>query len=158
MKTTIAILVFVMGIAFSKTYAQSKAKYDTLYYFLDIAHTPVKDRMITTDFEQTRKYYTINCPCLKSGEMPTFRCDTTRRINISGEIYKKTNFISLPALISLSKKYTFDELVNKYVIYFVEAFKNGYVKTEVFLQEYRKDTIIDFDTIKADTLKKTKKH
>jgi len=159
MKTLIKLiwLLIFLATGVKMSIAQSKAKYDTVYYFLDIMHTPAKDRMITIDSEQTRKYYTISCPCLKDSGMPTFRCDTTKKTIISNEIYKKLNFISLPTLIGLSKKYSFNELVNKYVIYFVHRFKNEYKKTEVFLQEYRKDVIIDFDTVKTDTVKKTKK-
>jgi len=130
-----------------KVFGQQKTKYDTVYYFLDLKHTPFNDRMITVDSEARRKFYTINCPCLKDDAKPRFRCDTTRSISISYDQYKKLNFITLPDLISLAKKYNFKELLNKYVIYFIKDLNGAYTKNEAFLDIPKITTIIDYDTV-----------
>lgn len=148
MKNVIKLILPVIFMSITvKAVAQQKAKYDTLYYFLDLSNTPFNDRMITVDSEARIKFYTINCPCLKENAKPRFRCDTTRRVNIDVDKYKKIKLITLPYLIDLAKTYDFKELMKKYVIYFVRNINGSYTKNEVFLDIRKITTIIDFDTV-----------
>ncbi|WP_448703005.1 hypothetical protein ACFGVR_11695 [Mucilaginibacter sp. AW1-3] len=152
----IILLIAALYLNTGNVIAQRKSTYDTLYYFFDLSRIPVKDRMITVDSEMMGKFYTINCPCLKLNRKPVFRCDTTRRTAISYASYKKFRFVSLPQLIDIVKKNDFNELMKRYVIYFIQPSKKGFTKNEAFLQEENTRTTIDYITMPADTSKKRK--
>jgi len=144
-KITLLMFAFLVS---GKVFGQQKTKYDTVYYFLDLKHTPFNDRMITVDSEARRKFYTINCPCLKDDGKPQFRCDTTRRIAIDDNEYNKIKFISLPGLIDIvKKKKNLDEFIGRYIVYFIELQKIGFSKNRALLVEHKETLIIDYDTV-----------
>jgi len=124
------ILLLIIGL--SQAYAQTKAKKDTIYYLLDTLNTPPLERMIKTEASKDIKFYTIMCPCLKDNVEPAFQSAIASKSYVNNQVFKTYRLISLANLILFVKKNDNKQFNNKYIIYFIEPDKNGYIKRKMF--------------------------
>lgn len=132
---------------------------DTVYYLLDTAKTPLKDRMWDIGVESRYKYYTIQCPCLKFNNSPTFVYNLKEGgTKISGDQIARFAFVSLPSLIERAKVTTDLTATTLYIFYIVEKNReNEYISHKMSLLTPRKPvTIIDYENITPPVDKKTK--
>ncbi|GGB27640.1 MULTISPECIES: hypothetical protein [Mucilaginibacter] len=156
MKNLLTTLI-LFCVALSASAQKAVSNIDTIYYLLDTANTPVKDRMWDIGVESQYKYYAIQCPCLKFNNYPTFVFnvkDPGRKI--SGDQITAFNFVSLSSLIERAKKTSDLTAQTLYVFYIVEkSDANEYVSHKIRLLPTRQQvTTIDKENILPVTDKK----
>lgn len=148
MKYFFSIILFF---SFFGAYAQ-KARInniDSIYYFVDTANTPIKERMMDIGIESTYQYFTILCPCLRYNAYPTF----TYKRNDLGQTIDKTVFdklitVSLTKLINLAKQTTDLTATTLYIYFFIEKKNNSYAIHKTRLIQPRKPEVIqDYEKI-----------
>jgi hypothetical protein len=122
-------------------YAQGKSTKDTLYYLLDTAKTPVKDRMWEIHEEYpSLKLLTITCPCLAYGRNPVFVYSTNTEQGkvINNKKVSVIKFVSLTKLIEYVKNYTGGNFETKKIV-FIEKRKSNYMMQPVRIIKPSKD-------------------
>jgi hypothetical protein len=130
---------------------------DTVYYFIDTAGTPLKDRMWEVGIESNIKYFTSRCPCLKNNQGITFfyRLKNSGK-KIDKNAFNNINTIDLASLLSFGKKATDLTATTLYVYFFIE--KNSdkeFVIHEAKIYRPREGMkIIDYENIPADKVKR----
>lgn len=142
MKISIKITFLFLTICFAKNgFAQSKPKADSVFYLLDTAKTPGKDRMWDIQDEAYYKIYRLLCPCLKYGTNPVF----IRRNDYEGALLNKNidnvRLITLPDLITRAKEVT-DGKIGSYIFFFIEPVKDQFILYKVALTSPVKSQII----------------
>jgi len=122
-------------------------KIDSVYYLLDTAKTPIRDRMWEIGIEVPFKYYTVLCPCLKYNNQLTF----AHKIGETGKMYKNINLMrltTLPDLISKAKKHV-DNGFNGYTFFLIEHSGKSYVVYKVGIVPPKDNKpSIDYENIK----------
>jgi hypothetical protein len=134
MKKILTILFFyVAGLApCTAIFAQGKIPQDTIFYLLDTAKTPPSDRMWSIENAPPHQFYTIKCPCLKSGRSPIFRGNKSKLTNINLADVKKLKLINLADLIQFVRQQDDVELETKIKLFFIVVKDENYLKQQVF--------------------------
>jgi hypothetical protein len=123
---------------------------DSIYYFVDTAKIPIKERMMDIGIESTYQYFTIMCPCLKYNTNPTF----IYKIKDSGQTidkaaFDKLNTVTLIKLINLAKQTADLTATTLYIYFFIEKNNDDkYIIHKTKLVTPRKPEIIqDYENI-----------
>ena len=119
------------------TIAQKLKKPDTIYYFVDILHTPVADRMINIEHSHDYAWYTIKCPCLKYGNMPLFRSNVTNQTYIDKKMFKSIKFTYLDQLIKYVKDHDSADFNDRHAIFFIMLSDKKYIQQQCFLNQLK---------------------
>lgn len=130
---------------------------DTVYYLLDTASTPSRDRMWDIGVESSYKFFTIKCPCLKYNSEPTFIYNLKEPgQKISNNSVSKFNTVGLSSLIAFAKKTTDLTAQTLYIFYLIEKNNtNEYTIHKMRLLAPRKRAAsIDYENIPPETVKK----
>jgi hypothetical protein len=101
MKLVMCILLSIFLLSNGKVTAQNKK--DTIYYLLDTASTPVKDRIISIEEEENERLIYINCHCMKGYEIPVFRFNSKYGISLKKDALKTLKLLSLVRLMENDK-------------------------------------------------------
>lgn len=145
MKTFLSILTYFLASwnIYCFSFAQTLSKKDTVYYLLDTAKTPARDRLFTfeADYSSQQRFYTLNCPCLENHHKPEFRYNASQTTYLGAKIVGQLQFINLQALIDLVTKNDFPDFYNRFVIYFIIPEKRKYAKHKVFFLSGHSTTV-----------------
>ncbi|PWK75299.1 hypothetical protein LX99_03792 [Mucilaginibacter oryzae] len=148
------LLIIFLCLNILGAYAQKRINnIDSIYYLVDTANTPLKDRMWDIGIESQYKYLTIKCPCLKFNIEPTFIYklkDPGQKINDG--YFSKLKIVSLAKLIELTKKTTDLTAQTLYIFYIIEKDANGgyiYHKTRL-IQPRKKEVSIEYENIPSE--------
>ncbi len=140
-------------------FAQKKIK-DTVYYWADTTKVPIADRMFDTGEEGNFYYYSLTCQCYPRQANPVFTYVLKRKgVELTEEEVKKIKFITLKKLINLAVQYG-ATLKETAVFYFVEPFKDHYIKHQVYLLQPR-EPFKSIDVVRvppADSIKPKKQN
>lgn len=135
-------LIVALCFSFMITRAQKVVNnMDSVYYYVDAASTPVKDRMWEVGTESKVKYFAIKCPCLKDNAWPNF----IYRLSDQGEKidknqFGKINMRDLPTLIRLAKEDNNLTATTLHIYFFIEKSNdNEYIvhKTKLYIPPSR---------------------
>src|ERR1700748_3233165 len=128
-------LIIISLLLSTACFGQVKSPKDTLYYLVDTAKTPIKDRLMKIEIEGPWNCFVIECACLKYNQRPVFiyelKNQNSTRVGIKA--FKRIKFITLSKLIELAKDGEGDNFNNKHVAYFVEPDGKKYVMRKVRL-------------------------
>jgi len=127
-------LTIILSLWAFSCFAQRHYKEDTIYYLIDTAKTPVKERMWDISADNIYKYYTIQCPCLKYDGKPTFFYDIEGKDSgtlIRKKKLKAIKLVNLSFLILKSKQIENNDYRNDYHIFLIEPKEKIYVMHEV---------------------------
>jgi hypothetical protein len=142
MKNIKLLLASLLILCCYYSFANNQQKADTIYYLVDTAKAPVKDRMITVEFEDQFKCYTIECFCLKYDQKPVFYYNYEKEKGENINAVNGISFISLSKLIHLSQEGGGDLFNTNHIAYFIEpGLGNKYIKHRVMLLKPRKRQI-----------------
>ncbi|MGY3054690.1 hypothetical protein ACVWYG_002899 [Pedobacter sp. UYEF25] len=124
MKNLIIILLYFLFLlnGFS-AFSQSKiVKLDTIYYFLDTAAVPKKDRFFKFESESHYKVYFLQCKCYPYGkDIPFFYdADNPNIKKISIANFEKIKTVSITELINIVLSSLPQPAWTKYVFVFIE--------------------------------------
>jgi len=158
MKSLLIILMLFCA-AYSASAQKAISNIDTVYYLLDTTKTPLKDRMWDIGIEERYKYYTIQCPCLKFNNSPTFVYNLKEGgTKMSGDQIARLSFVSLSSLIERAKAATDLTATTLYIFYIIEKnAENEYISHKMSLLPPRQPVkYIDYDNITPVVDKKTK--
>jgi hypothetical protein len=117
-------------------FAQTKAKKDTLYYLIDTAKTPTRDRVFSINYVKVAEVvqYYLNCPCVWSDQWPTFLYVLRKSLDdrtfikptyIEEKNLKNISFIPLKDLIEKACENDYYVFNDKYVLFFIEHLPDG---------------------------------
>lgn len=137
MKVTILLLTILL-LSINSLKAQSNniaTKKDTLFYLVDTAKTPVRDRLMRIEIEGPWNCFAIECTCLKYNQRPVFvyKLENPGSEPVNINLFRKINFISLTKLIELAKEGGGDIFNEKHIAYFIEKKGHKFIKTKVTL-------------------------
>jgi len=149
MKNGLFVFFFLIAGLHSKAQINKPVK-DSIYYQLDTAKTPLKDRMWEIGEEGMFKYYTYQCNCLKFGSPPTLIYNLNNPYEtLTKSEFKRKRLISLVALVKLlseNEGYSFN---HKHILYIMEPLNKQMVMHQVRLIAPRKsEPSIDYEIIK----------
>ncbi len=146
-------LLFILTLSFSSFAAIKPQVTDTIYYLVDTAKVPVRDRMVKVGIEGPFKFYNILCQCSKDLLMPTFIYPLNKpelTETLSEAKIKGFKFISLAELLQMSQQESFDTFNNHHAVFFIEPEPDGkkYLKHKVrLLHPVKKNQSIDTETV-----------
>jgi hypothetical protein len=128
----IALLVF----NFQKVNAQVKT--DTIYYLLDTANVPVKDRMFRIEREGPAMCYVLECRCFPYSRGITFLYDIANKKEkkISLNEFREFKTVSITQLIDLAIKCLAAEKRSLYKFIFAEPDGKNIRLTDMTLWTY----------------------
>ncbi|MBB6498484.1 hypothetical protein [Pedobacter cryoconitis] len=138
MKFVTILLTCFMLATISKVKAQDKKIIqDTVYYHLDTAAIPIKDRVFQFDIEGSCKEYILACKCYPGGSDLVFiswinRPNWTK--NISLDSFNKIKTISITELINIAVQYAKDK-IDRHKLFFIEPNDKNMKVTAVYLAE-----------------------
>lgn len=135
MKTMIIFILSLIFFNVGSVCGQNKAKRDSIYYLLDTAAVPVKDRMFKTEIEQPYKLFVLRCKCYPNGANAAFSTYITQQDNakyISQEDFHRLKTISLTELIAITANSP-KEKGTKHHFFFLEPNGNKMKITRVYL-------------------------
>lgn len=100
----------------------AQVKRDTIYYLLDTAKVPVKDRMFTSEREGPAIGHILRCKCFPYGYSIFFYYPITdkKERRVSLQEFRKVRTVSITELIDLSLKCLEPVYRNKYQFIFAE--------------------------------------
>jgi hypothetical protein len=156
------ILLLACVVLIKSTSAQKSQKTDSIYYLIDTTTTLKNDRMWDVHEESPAlKFYEIKCSCLKYNSRPTFGYDLDRN---KGTIISKKDLlaiklISLPDMITASKKNTDGGFKGKYKFFIIEPLNKKYIVHEVkMFGPFKPEIFIDYEILNIDSIKKAATH
>ena len=117
-------------------YAQKNIiKKDTIYYLVDTAATPLKDRMLLVGKEGEFYGYRLTCSCYPWNSDAFFIYGLRQNgITITKQKIDQLKLITLRKLIQIVAKFGVDR-VSRNVFYFIERQNGKYITHQVFLPE-----------------------
>jgi hypothetical protein len=123
----IALLLF----KFQKVNAQVKT--DTIYYLLDTAQVPVKDRMFRIEIENPFMFYTLECKCFPYGYGIGFYYPIANKkeYKISVQEFRQFKTASVTQLIDFAIKSLLPENKSKYQFIIAEPEGNKIKLTDM---------------------------
>jgi len=94
----------------------AQVKIDTIYYLLDTANVPIKDRMFRIEIENPFMFYTLECKCFPYGYGIGFYYPIVNKKEkkISVQEFRKLKIVSITQLIDLALKSLAPENRSKY--------------------------------------------
>ncbi len=116
----------------------AQIKRDTIYYLLDTAKVPIKDRMFRIEREGPAMCYILECRCFPYSRGITFLFDIANKKEkkISFQEFKKLKTVSVTQLIDLAIKCLPPENRNLYKFIFAEPEENYIKLTDMMLYTY----------------------
>ncbi|GGE60558.1 hypothetical protein EV200_103638 [Pedobacter psychrotolerans] len=92
------------SILFNIHKVRAQVKGDTVYYLLDTANVPVKDRMFKIEREESAMMYLLQCKCYPYATNIPFYFDIYKKKTISRKEFKKIKIVSIIQLIVIALK------------------------------------------------------
>ncbi len=116
----------------------------SIYYLLDTAKTPVKDRMWLIHPEGVYAFYYINCPCIEENQrLYLYSKKPTIHFRISKQKFKNIKTVALYDLIlHLKARYLSPQKLPTY-IYIVQPMDGDFEATKVRLWIKDRGTIVN---------------
>ncbi|MBB2146599.1 hypothetical protein GM921_13940 [Pedobacter sp. LMG 31464] len=113
----------------------AQAKRDTIYYLLDTAKVPIKDRMFRIESEGPFMFYSLECKCFPYGYGIGFyyQIADKKEKRISFQKFRQLKTVSVMQLIDLALKCLPPENRNKYQFIFAEPEGDKIRLTEMML-------------------------
>lgn len=134
-------LLFILAVSIIASFAKAQDKIviqDTVYYHLDTAAIPIKDRMFAFDEEAGTVSYVVLCKCYPwETDLRFFYTKTKNTKTISKEAFRKIKTISITQLIEIGVKYAKDR-IDRHVFFFIEPNGKNMKVTKVYLSDPRK--------------------
>lgn len=129
----IFILTIIVLLLFNLQKANAQLKIDTIYYLLDTAKVPIKDRMFRIEIENPFMFYTLECKCFPYGYGIGFYYPIVNKKakKISLQEFTKLKIVSITQLIDLALKCLAPENRSKYQFIIAEPEANNMKLTEV---------------------------
>lgn len=120
--TVVGIFSLLVFGAIDATAQNKKEKIDTIYYLLDTASIPVKNRLFRFENESHYALYTLQCRCYPHGKDIPFFYDrdrpNTKKINMAD--FRKIRTVSITELIDTVVNGLPSAGWNKYIFVFIE--------------------------------------
>ena len=118
----LSIFGIVILLLFNLQKANAQVKIDTIYYLLDTAKVPVKDRMFRIEREGPSMDYALECKCFPYGYSIFFyyQIADKKEQKISIQEFSKIKTVSITQLIDLALKCLPPENRNLYQFIFAE--------------------------------------
>ena len=111
----------------------AQVKRDSIYYLLDTANVPIKDRMFHIESEGSFMFYSLECKCFpyEYGIGFYYQIDDKKEKRISLREFKKIKTVSITELIDVSLKCLPPGNRNKYQFIFAEPDGNHFRLTDM---------------------------
>lgn len=126
--------------------AAQEKKADNIYYILDSAAVPIKDRMWVIYEDGPYKFYDLKCPCLEHGLEPTlyFNKNKSELKKVERNDLKLLKTVTIIQLITELKRLVNEKhTVNQAEIYLLEPEKGYYTMRKVELYGKGKRNVSD---------------
>lgn len=129
------VLLGLLLIASVQAWAQKEVKKDTIYYLIDTAKVPIKDRMFLTGQEGNFYGYRLTCKCYPYQTDAFFTYLRSRKgTEVTKDDLRLLNTINLRELIRIVVQHGLDQ-VNKTIFFFIELNGQKFIQHQVFLSE-----------------------
>ena len=147
----LSIFGIVILLLFNLQKANSQVKIDTIYYLLDTAKVPVKDRMFRIEREGPAMGYILECKCYPyaRGIPFYFPIADKKEKRISLQEFKKLKTVSITQLIDLALKCLPPGHTGLYKFIFAEPSGDNFLLTDMMLWTH-------YDPRKTDTVETIK--
>lgn len=127
------ILGTIVLLLFNLPKVSAQVKTDTIYYLLDTANVPIKDRMFRIEIENPFVFYSLECKCFPYGYGIGFYYPIVNKKEkkVSIQEFRKLKTVSITQLIDLALKCLAPENRSKYQFIIAEPKGDSIILTEM---------------------------